>query len=487
MAIYKATIGMEIHCELKTNSKMFSVVTNGLGDEGTPNSSIDTVTTAQPGSLPVPNEKAIRYVQMAGLALECEIARVSKFDRKHYFYPDLPKGYQISQYDQPLCGKGFVMVDGENIGITRIHMEEDTGKNTHLDGSTFVDLNRAGVPLMELVSEPDLTTGAQARAFCQKLQQTFRYLGISDADIEKGQMRCEVNLSLYEEGDDPLSGTKVEVKNIGSFRSVERAANYEIARQTEILEEGGTIMQETRGWDDDAGKTVSQRSKENANDYRYFPEPDIPPMTFSDDYIDNLKRALPELPDAKAARFEQEYGIRAENAQVILSDQLMATYFEQTASELADKKASGEMSGDTTKAINLAANYLVSEVQKHLTAAHMTIDKVKMTAENFAEVISMTIDGTINSSATQALIEEMVFKGGDPSHIAEKKDLIQENDTGALEAIVDEVLAANEASVADYKAGKENAIKYLMGQTMKLSGGKANPQAVMELLKEKLS
>lgn len=486
MKEYKATIGMEIHCELKTRSKMFSAVTNGLGEESLPNTSIDPVTTAQPGSLPVPNAQAIKFVQMAGLALGCDIATHSKFDRKHYFYPDLPKGYQISQFDQPLCGKGSVVVDGQEIGITRIHMEEDTGKNTHMGSSTFVDLNRAGVPLMELVSEPDLVSGAQARAFCQKLQQTFRYTGISDADIEKGQMRCEVNISLYKEGDDPLSGTKVEVKNIGSFRSVERAATYEFERQKEILEDGGVIAQETRGWDDDAGKTVSQRSKENANDYRYFPEPDIPPMTFSEEYIDTLRRALPELPDQKAMRFEGEYGLSPENAQVILADQAMANYFESVVSEVQDKKASGELKGDASQAIKLVANYLVSEVQKHLVSEHISITEIKMTAENFAEVIAMTVDGTINSSATQTLIKYMVFSGGDPSIVAKEKDLIQENDTDALGILVQSVIDANPKSVADYNAGKDNALKYLMGQIMKESKGRANPQVVMTLLTERL-
>ncbi len=477
---------MEIHVELKTDSKMFSGAPNHLGEEDVPNSSIDPVTTAQPGSLPVPNKTAIAFVQMAGLALDCEILRNSKFDRKNYFYPDLPKGYQISQYDQPLCGKGKILIDDKEIGITRIHMEEDTGKNIHKNGETFVDLNRAGLPLMELVSEPDITSGVQARAFCQELQRIFRYLDISDADIEKGQMRCEVNISLYKDGADPLSGTKVEVKNIGSFKSVQRAAEYEMMRQSEILDSGGEIRQETRGWDDNKNKTVAQRSKENANDYRYFPEPDIPPMVFDEDYITRLRNALPELPQAKRVRFAREYGISKENIDVMIDDRALADYFEGVVSEIRAKKSSGEFSGEEQKAITLAANYLINELNKMLTDAQQEITTTKITRENFAELMTIIVDGTINSSVAQTVLAEMLHSGGDPSHIIEEKNLGQVNDEKALDEIVQKVLTANKQSVTDYKAGKENAIKALMGQVMKETGGKANPQMVMHILKEKL-
>lgn len=489
MHTYKVTIGMEIHVELKTNSKMFSGAPNHLGMEKKANVSIDPVTTAHPGSLPVPNKKAIMFVHKAGLALGCQIARKSKFDRKNYFYPDLPKGYQISQYDMPLCEHGKVLIGDREIGITRIHMEEDTGKSTHPAGAAYslVDLNRAGVPLMELVTEPDIISGAEARLFCQKLQQIFRYIDIADADMEKGQMRCEVNISLYKEGDDRLSGQKVEIKNLSSFRVVERAIEYEIERQTKALNNDEKIVQETRGWDDAKGKTVSQRKKENAHDYRYFPEPDIPPMTFTDEYIEELRRTLPELPREKEERFIAEYGLSPQNCGVITADIEMANYFENVVSEIMDKKASGEMQSDPAKAVKLAANYLVSEVQKYLIKENQGIGEMKISPENFAELMSIIADGTINSSAAQVVLEEMFYgKDDDPSHIIESKNLAQVSDVGALEQQVDEVLAVNTQSVEDYKAGKENAIKYLMGQVMKLSGGKANPQVVMEILKKKL-
>lgn len=496
MAKYNVTIGMEIHVELKTQSKMFGVAPNLLGSEKEPNVSIDPVVTAEPGSLPVPNKEAIRFVQKAGIALGCEIAQKSKFDRKNYFYPDLPKGYQISQFDQPLCQDGYLDIEIPNaksqktmkIGITRIHMEEDTGKSTHPTGAdhTLVDLNRAGVPLMELVSEPDLVSGSQARAFCQTLQQIFRYIEIADADIDKGQMRCEVNISLYKDGEDPLSGTKVEVKNIGSFRSVERAAEYEIKRQTAVLDDGGEIVQETRGWDDGQKKTISQRLKEDAHDYRYFPDPDIPPMIFSDEYIDEIKRTLPELPAAKRIRFREEFGISEENLDVIIVDKKTAHYFEKVVAELVCKNRAKEMETDVAKATKIAANYMVSELQKHLVHKHEKIEDIKITPENFAELVSLIADGKINSSAAQSVLIEMYDTGGDPSHIIDEKGLAQVSDTGALEKHVDDVLAANEQSVADYKAGKDKAIKYLMGQVMSASKGVANPQMVMQMLKEKL-
>ena len=487
MSKYNVTIGMEIHVELKTKSKMFSTAPNKLGLEKEPNSSIDTVTTAQPGSLPVPNKKAIKFVQMAGIALNCEIAKESKFDRKHYFYPDLPKGYQISQFDKPLCAKGYVMINDKKIGITRIHMEEDTGKNIHDGHDTLVDLNRAGVPLMELVSEPDITSGEEARAFCQELQRVFRYSGISDADIEKGQMRCEVNISLYKDGEDPLSGTKVEIKNIGSLRSVQKAAEYEILRQTEALENGEIIKQETRGWNDAKQKTIAQRSKENANDYRYFPEPDIPPMVFEDWYIEELRDKMPELPQAKRERFKKEYGTSNEIMEVLIDDRFFADYYENVVSEIRDKKESGEFGGDNDKAIKLAGNYLVNEIPPLLAQLEISISKIKITPENFAELMTIITDGKINSSAAQTVLDIMIKTGGDPSNIIEEKNLAQENDEEKLMLLVKEVMEINQKAVEDYRSGNERAIKALMGQTMAKSKGKANPQAVMEILKKLLS
>ncbi len=486
---YKVTIGMEIHVELKTESKMFSAVPNHLGMENEPNVSIDPITTAQPGSLPVPNKQAIMFVQKAGLALGCEIARKSKFDRKNYFYPDLPKGYQISQYDMPLCENGKITVGEEEIGITRIHMEEDTGKSSHPAGTSYslIDLNRAGVPLMELVTEPDITSGAQARIFCQKIQQIFRYIDIADADMERGQMRCEVNISLFKDGTDRLSGQKVEVKNLNSFKVVEKAIDYEIARQTKALNNNEIIVQETRGWDDIKSKTVSQRKKENAHDYRYFPEPDIPPMNFSDEYVEELRRTLPELPAQKEKRFTEEYNLSKENCSVITSDIDTANYFENVVSEINEKKESGELKADSVKAIKLAANYLVSEIQKFLVKEGQKITEMKISAENFAELMSIIADETINSSAAQTVLSEMYYgEEHDPSRIIESKNLAQVSDSGELESHVDAVIADNPQSVDDYKAGKDRAIKYLMGQVMKASSGKANPQMVMEILQKKL-
>src|SRR3990167_8425906 len=429
---YNVTIGMEVHAELKTDSKMFCACKNGLGLEKEPNVHICPVCTAQPGSLPVPNRKAIEAVQRVGLSLGCMLRLRSKFDRKNYFYPDIPKGYQISQYDEPFCEKGEMEIlegkTAKKFRITRIHLEEDTGKSMHPAGTdyTLVDFNRAGVPLMELVTEADFSTGKEARLFCQKLRQILRYLEVSDADMEKGQMRCEVNISLYPEGTERLSGTKVEVKNINSFRFVERAIEYEIKRQTEALEKGEKIVQETRGWDEVKNVTVSQRKKESAHDYRYFPGPDIPPFEFTEAYVEQLRASLPELPDAKLKRFIAESG-----------------------KEVAD---------------------------------------IAITPENYAEFIGIVADGKINSSAAQTVLSEM-YQGGDndPSHIIERLNLAQVSDISAIEEAVDMVLAANKKSVADYKAGKQNAFQYLIGQIMKETKGKANPEIVIELLKKKLA
>ena len=485
---YKATIGMEVHVELKTKSKMFCSCKNGLGLEIEPNINICPVCTAQPGTLPVPNAEAIRFVQMAGLALGCRLNLESKFDRKNYFYPDLPKGYQISQYDQPFCEAGSLDVLNKKIGITRIHLEEDTGKSLHPKGTnhTLVDFNRAGVPLMELVTEPDIETAEEARVFCQKLQQVCRYLKISNADMEKGHMRCEVNISLHKEGEDKLSGTKVEVKNINSFKFVEKAIAHEIERQTELLEKGVKIDQETRGWDSNRNATVSQRKKESAHDYRYFPEPDIPPFRFSAEYVEQLKRKLPELPDQKMRRFKEEYGLSKEAVSVLTAQCDLADYFEQVASELQEKIDCGEFKILPDKALALSANYLVTELRKHLTEGGQSVSDLKITPENYAELIAIVGEGKISSSGAQIVLAEMYATGGDPSQIIEEKNLIQMNDAGELEKIVDMVLAKNEKSVADYKSGKENALKFLVGQVMAASKGKANPTVASELLVKKI-
>lgn len=487
---YNVTIGMEVHAELKTASKMFCTCKNGLGLEQGPNIHICPVCTGQPGTLPVPNRQAIEMVQRIGLALNCTISRHSKFDRKNYFYPDIPKGYQISQYDEPFCEHGTILVNGKSFRITRIHLEEDTGKSLHPAGAdyTLVDFNRAGVALMELVTEADFENGKDTRAFCQKLRQTLRYLEASDADMEKGQMRCEVNLSLYPEGADRLSGTKVEVKNLNSFKTVERAIDFEIKRQTEILEEGKQVVQETRGWDEARGETVSQRKKESAHDYRYFPEPDIPPFDFSEEYIAGLRRTLPELPDAKAERFVNEYRLPVADVVILTEEKEFSAYFEEVASELADKKASGEMQAEIPRAVKLAANYMLTEIRKHLSERGEKTKDIPFTPENYAEFISLIADKKINSSAAQSVLAEM-YQGGDndPSHIVSRLNLAQVSDTGELEGVVDGVLAANAKSVADFQAGKENAFQYLIGQVMKETKGKANPEVVATLLRTKLS
>ncbi len=485
---YIPVIGMEVHVELKTKSKMFCGCTNGQGLEKEPNVHICPVCTAQPGTLPVPNIKAIEFVQKAGLALGCTLQLESKFDRKNYFYPDLPKGYQISQYDRPLCEKGSMKIDGKTFRVTRIHLEEDTGKLSHAaGGTTLVDFNRAGVPLMELVTEPDFESGKEARAFCQRLRQILRYLDISDADMEKGQMRCEVNISLYKEGEERLSGTKVEIKNLNSFRSVEKAADYEIVRQTEALESGKKVAQETRGWDDAAGRTVSQRAKESAHDYRYFPEPDIPALVFDEAHVENLRRSLPELPDAKEARFVEEYGLPKADAVSLVSERDTADYFERVASELLEKKSSGETKSEPKKLLKLSANYFLTEIKKFLSEHGNDMRSVLISPENYAEFVGLVADGVINSSAAQRVLAEMM-KGGDndPSHIIAQLGLAQTNDEGEIEKIAVEVLAANAKSVADYRGGKENALQFLVGQVMKQSKGKANPEVAREMLLKKL-
>lgn len=490
MAQYEATIGMEVHAELKTASKMFCSCKNGLGLETVPNVNICQVCTAQPGALPVPNVKAIEAVQKVGLALNCALRLRSKFDRKNYFYPDLPKGYQISQYDEPFCEAGTMEIDGKPFRITRIHLEEDTGKLTHPEAAdyTLVDYNRAGVPLMELVTEPDFSTAKDARAFCQKLRQILRYLEVSDADMEKGQMRCEVNISLHKVGEDRLSGTKVEIKNLNSFRSVERSIEYEIKRQTEALDNGEKIVQETRGWDEGRNATVSQRKKESAHDYRYFPEPDIPAFLFTQTDIEELKTDLPELPDAKLRRFMTEYGLPEADAIILIDDKETAAYFEAVASELGAKIDGGESHSELGRMVKLAANYFITEVRKYL-GEERGIQTLPITPENYAEFIAIVADGKINSSAAQTVLKEML-KGSDgdsdPSHIIDRLNLAQMSDAGELETIVDTILENNAQSITDFKAGKQNAFQYLIGQVMKETKGKANPQMVSEILKQKL-
>lgn len=488
MTKYIPVIGMEIHAELKTQSKMFCSCLNESEFEKEPNVHICSVCTGQPGALPTPNKEAIFFVQKVGTALHCRINDWSKFDRKNYFYPDLPKGYQISQYDRPLVEMGYLDIDNDRIGITRIHMEEDTAKSQHIQetGETLIDFNRSGLPLMELVTEPDIVSGEQARKFCQKLQRILRYLEVSYADMEKGQMRCEANISLYQEGEDRLSGTKVEVKNLNSFRSVERAIAYEINRQTQALENGEKIVQETRGWDDVQQKTISQRIKESAHDYRYFPEPDIPPMEFSLEYKEGLKKALPELPEEKKRRFMEQMALTIEQAEILTNDKDIASYFENVMSELEEKILSKEFFGNYQKARESVVNYLIVEVRKFLVEDRLSFSDIKITAENFAEFAVILSEGKINSSAAQRVLREMYETGEDPSTIIDEKNLSQIEDEGELMKIIEDVIEKNNQSVQDYRAGKEKAMGFLVGCVMKETKGKAHPQKAQELLKKKI-
>ncbi len=476
---YKPTIGLEIHAELKTNSKMFCGCKNDP-DEKRPNVNICPVCTAHPGTLPVANEEAIKKVIKAGLALHCNIATDSKFDRKNYFYPDIPKGYQISQYDQPLCEKGYLEIGGRKIGITRIHLEEDTGSLLHPENTDYslVNLNRAGVPLMELVTEPDISSGIEARKFAEELQLIFKYLGVSDADMEKGLMRVEVNISVSKT---KKFGTKVEIKNLNSFRVVQKAIDFEIARQIEVLESGGKVVQETRGWHDKKEITFSQREKESAHDYRYFPEPDLPPLHFTKEYISEIKATLPELPRARRLRFAKEYGLESAAVEVFINNKELSEYFEKTASELDEwLAAEGLEKGKALYA--LMANYLISDVQGLLAGNTFAQKEFKITPENFAEFVKMIYAQEISSKTAKMVLAEMFNTGVDPSNIVESNNWGQMKDDGALEKVIAQVIAKNPQAIQDYKSGNKNALQFLAGQVMKETRGTADPKKVQELL-----
>ncbi len=503
-------IGLEIHVELKTNSKMFCGCKNNPF-ESKPNSNICPVCTAQPGALPVPNKEAIRKTILTGLALHSEIARFSKFDRKNYFYPDLPKGYQISQYDQPLCVGGYLDIktdDGKinKVRLKRIHLEEDTGKLIHKanGGDTLVDLNRAGVPLMEIVTLPDLHSAEEASVFLKELQKILRTLGVSDADMEKGQMRGEANVSVQEEdsfreidgGVEPVEGKELqplaEIKNLNSFKAVKLAVEYEIKRRTEALEKGEKLHKETLGWDDLKGETVHQRFKEEANDYRYFPEPDITPLRFKDEEIEAIKAELPELPSDKERRLIEQLGIKQADARLLASNKLMAEFFENTLSEFESwAKATGEKEEEIKKYsrdfAQLTSNWVLGELVKIMREEESEdISTLKITPENMAEFINMIKKGEISSSAGQQVLLEMFKTGGDPSNIVGEKDLKQVSNKAELDDIVARVLTDNEDVSNEYKSGKENAIQFLIGQVMKETKGKANPQVVSDIIKAQL-
>lgn len=485
---YKPTIGLEIHAELKTKSKMFCSCKNDPV-ETQANLNICPVCTAQPGTLPVANEDAIKKVVKVGLALNCEILRESKFDRKNYFYPDLPKGYQISQYDKPFCkggaleipvSKDFADMEAKKIRVTRVHLEEDTGRLIHPDRADYslVDYNRAGLPLMELVTEPDLSSGLEVRRFAEELQLIFRYLGVSDADMEKGQMRVEVNISLSA---DKKLGTKVEIKNLNSFKSAEKAVDYEIKRQTEILNNKGKIIQETRGWNDNKGETFSQREKEEAHDYRYFPEPDLPPIILSEDFIDGVRAEIPELPADKRKRLAKEFGLDAKSIEVFTDNKELGEYFEEVISEVEEDNKSSKFKQLT----KLAANYIISDLQGLMGCA-FGLKGCKITPENFAEFITLINDGKITSKTAKEVLAEMLKTGADPSDIIDEKGLGQVSDELEIKNVVLGIIEKNTKAVDDYKKGKAASLQFLAGQVMAATKGRAKPEMVQKLLKELL-
>jgi len=496
---FDVIIGLEIHAELKTKSKMFCQCDNDA-DNAKPNQHTCPICMAHPGTLPIPNEQAIKWTILTGLALHSKINQLSKFDRKNYFYPDIPKGYQISQYDLPLVYDGYMDIDGEKIAITRIHLEEDTGKNIHPIGKNYslIDFNRAGTPLMELVTEPVIKSAEQAKKFCQIYQQILRYLNISDADMEKGHMRCEANVSIQEKNkwqytgdckitpiDDYKLNPKVEIKNINSFRALEKAINYEIKRQTLALTEGEKLIQETRGWDENKGETISQRKKETSADYRYFPEPDIPPLNITNEIIEEIKTHLIEMPPEKKKRFIEQYDLDSQTAEILVSEKKLADYTENIISELQSWINS---SGDTwerqkKKLAKTTSNWLTSELFKHLKEDGKNISDILITPENFAELITLVYQNKINSSAGQKILEVMYQKGGDPTDIMTKLGLEQMDNTEELKIIIQEIIEKNPKQVSEYKNGKENILQFLVGQTMAATKGKANPKTVTEMLK----
>lgn len=490
---YEPVIGLEIHIQLKTKSKMFCSSPNQT-EGAEPNTNICEVCTGQPGTLPVINQEAVRKAILLGSALGCKIASYTKFDRKNYFYPDLPKGYQISQFDYPICGRGeFAYKFGnENkiVGITRAHLEEDAGKLVHPDGADYslVDLNRAGVPLVEIVTEPDFQSPAEARIFLQQLRTLARYLDVSDADMEKGHLRCDANISIRRTGEKSLPPYKVEIKNLNSFKSVEEALEYEIERQTDELEAGKSLSNETRGWSDAKRRTASQRTKEGSQDYRYFPEPDLPVLHITPEQIKEITASMPELPEVKRTRFISEYKLIAKVADHLVSDKELASYFEKLASELAAWLEAEGMMDEKRKngMVKEAANWVTGYFTELLKSGMLTPESCKITPENFAELLKMIEKGAVSKTAAKQVLAEMFDTGEDPSNIVEQKGLKQVSDTGEIEKVVDKVIKENAGVVSDFKGGKKQALGFLVGKVMELSKGQANPKLVNEILRSKL-
>ncbi|MEK7650029.1 MAG: Asp-tRNA(Asn)/Glu-tRNA(Gln) amidotransferase subunit GatB [Patescibacteria group bacterium] len=481
---YEPVIGLEIHAELATKSKMFCRCKND-SDEERPNTNVCPVCLAHPGTLPVANQDAVRKVVAVGLALGAEVPDTSKFDRKNYFYPDQPKGYQISQYDEPMVAKGLITTpSGKQVRITRVHLEEDTGSLVHdKEGNTLVDFNRASVPLMELVTEPDMRSAREAREAAEELQLIFQYVGASYARMQKGEMRVEANVSVRPKGSEKF-GTKVELKNINSFKFVEKAIEYEVARQIQLIESGGEVRQETRGWDEAKQQTVLQRVKESAHDYRYFPEPDLPPLNVAA-IREELRHHLPELPRQKRERFSREYGIDSKAIEFLVRNPKIASFYESAASELGEwLSTSGH---DAKNAYKLMRNYMLSDLTRALDEKGIGFADMKCTPENFAELIALIADKKISSRGAKDILLTMVSVGGDPSDIARDLDVFQSSDTGELEGIIKKVLEENESAVSEYKSGKQGALQFLVGQAMKASKGKGNPETIRDLLVSILS
>ncbi len=477
-AAWEVVIGLEIHTQLATKSKIFSGSSTAYGAE--PNTQANLVDLGYPGVLPVLNEEVVRMATKFGLAVNATVAPRSVFARKNYFYPDLPKGYQISQYELPIVAEGELVIDLEDggqkrIGITRAHLEEDAGKSVHegLEGFSGIDLNRAGTPLLEIVSEPDLRSAKEAVAYMRKIHSIVRYLDISDGNMQEGSFRCDANVSVRPRGQEEF-GTRAEIKNLNSFRFVERAINFEVERQIDLLEDGGEVVQETRLYDSDKDETRSMRSKEEANDYRYFPDPDLLPVEITPDYIDAVRETLPELPDEKKARFESELGLKPDDAGILTAQRALADYFEAAVAASAAKS-------------QVVANWVVGDVIGALNRDGTDITQCPLAPEALAGLLDRIHDNTISGKIAKEVFEAMWNGEGDADSIIDARGLRQITDTSAIEAIVDKVIEANPSQVEEYKGGKDKLIGFFVGQVMKETGGKANPGQVNALLKQKLS
>ncbi len=479
---YEAIIGLEVHAQMMTETKIFCGCPTKFGSE--PNTQTCPVCIGMPGVLPVLNKKALEFAVKTGFAMNCTISPYSRFARKNYFYPDLPKGYQISQYELPICEHGYIeiVVDGaiKKIGITRIHMEEDAGKNIHESASggnfSFVDLNRTGVPLMEIVSEPDMRTPVEAVEYMKKLRAILRYLGVCDGNMEQGSLRCDANVSVRPVGNEGL-GVKTEIKNINSFRFVEKALEYEIKRQIKALGDGGEIIQETRLWDSSTGTTQSMRTKEEAHDYRYFPDPDLVPLTVDQKWLDDIRESLPELPDIKRERFVSEYGLPEHDADLLISERAVADWFEEAMASYA-LSVSGP---------KVVSNWMMGELTRLLNEDNETIEECPVRPSQLADMLKLIDKGTISGKIAKTVFEEMYKTGRDAEVIIKEKGLVQISDTGEIEKIVDDVITKSPEEVERFKAGEQKLLGFFVGQVMKATKGKANPQMVNELLKSKLS